>query len=103
MQKNTAMILAVNLKPMNSFAVVRTFDNYLLANMLMGRLEAENIRCHLKDESTVLADPLLSIAIGGIKVMVHTSQVERALEIIEEVESGKAQAGEEDEEHKEPE
>lgn len=73
---------------MNSFVVVRTFDNYLLANMLMGRLEAEHIRCHLKDESTVLADPLLSIAIGGIKLMVHTSQLERALEIIEAVESG---------------
>lgn len=89
---------------MNSFVVVRTFDNYLLANMLMGRLEAENIRCQLKDESTVLADPLLSIAIGGIKVMVHTSQLERALEIIKEVESGQGQAGEEeDEENKEPE
>jgi hypothetical protein len=72
---------------MNSFVVVRTFDNYLLANMLMGRLEAEDIRCHLKDESTVLADPLLSIAIGGIKLMVHTSQLERAMEIIEGVES----------------
>lgn len=74
--------------PMNSFVVVRTFDNYLLANMLMGRLEAEHIRCHLKDESTVLADPLLSIAIGGIKLMVHTSQLERAMKIIEEVEKG---------------
>lgn len=76
---------------MNSFIVIRTFDNYLLANMLMGRLEAENIRCHLKDENTVLSDPLLSVAIGGIKLMVHTSQVERALEIIESVEQGREQ------------
>ncbi len=74
---------------MNSFVVVRTFDNYLLANMLMGRLEADNIRCHLKDENTVLADPLLGIAIGGIKLMVHSAQLERALEIIESVEQGR--------------
>lgn len=74
---------------MNRFIIVRTFDNYLLANMLMGRLEAENIRCHLKDENTILADPLLSNAIGGIKLMVHSSQLERAMEIIEAVESGR--------------
>lgn len=76
---------------MNRFIIVRTFDNYLLANMLMGRLEAENIRCHLKDENTILADPLLSNAIGGIKLMVHSSQLERAMEIIEAVESGRTE------------
>jgi Putative prokaryotic signal transducing protein len=73
---------------MNQFTQVRSFDNYLLANMLLGRLEAENICCHLKDENTILADPLLSNAIGGIKLMVYTSQLQRALEIIEAVETG---------------
>jgi Putative prokaryotic signal transducing protein len=74
---------------MNSFIVVRTFDNYLLANMLQGRLEADGIRCHLKDENTVLADPFLSNAIGGIKLMVYGEDMEKAMGIIAAVESGR--------------
>ena len=48
----------------------------------MGRLEQENIRCHLQDEYTVTIDPFLSNAIGGIKLMVPAIQVERALQIL---------------------
>jgi hypothetical protein len=73
---------------MNSFLPVRSFDSYVQAHMLLGLLQSEYLNCHLKDEYTVLADPLLSNAIGGIKVMVHASQLERALEIIKETESG---------------
>ncbi len=49
---------------------VRTFDDYFSANILLARLEHEGIECYLKDENTVTIDPILTNAIGGIKLQV---------------------------------
>ncbi len=49
---------------------VKTFDNYFSANIILGRLQAEGVECFLRDEVTVTMDPLLSNAIGGIKLVV---------------------------------
>ena len=51
-------------------ATIRTFDNYFLANILLTKLRHAGIECYLKDEYTVTIDPLLSNAIGGIKLIV---------------------------------
>jgi hypothetical protein len=64
------------------FILFRTFMNYMEAHMLKGRLEEAGIRCWLKDENTVTIDPLLSIAVGGIKLMVAEPDLERANEVI---------------------
>jgi hypothetical protein len=61
---------------------LRTFDNYFTANILLARLQDEGINCELKDEYTVTIDPLLSNAIGGIKLAVYQSQVGRAEELL---------------------
>ena len=61
---------------------VRSYDNYIPAHIMLQRLEAEGIRGYLKDEHTVTIDPILSNAIGGIKLMIHQDQVERAMELI---------------------
>lgn len=66
-----------------SYIAVSTYDNYISAHIAMGRLQEEFINCYLQDEYTVTIDPLLSNAIGGIKLMVAESQVERALVILE--------------------
>jgi DNA-directed RNA polymerase subunit RPC12/RpoP len=50
---------------------IRTFDNYFLANILLTKLRDAGIECYLKDEYTVTIDPLLSNAIGGIKLIVR--------------------------------
>jgi DNA-directed RNA polymerase subunit RPC12/RpoP len=50
--------------------IIRTFDNYFSANILLTRLRHAGIECYLKDEYTVTIDPLLSNAIGGIKLIV---------------------------------
>jgi DNA-directed RNA polymerase subunit RPC12/RpoP len=50
---------------------IRTFDNYFSANILLTRLRHSGIQCYLKDEYTVTIDPLLSNAIGGIKLVVN--------------------------------
>lgn len=48
----------------------------------MGRLQEEGFDCYLKDEYTVTIDPILSNAIGGIKLCVNSTQLERAKECI---------------------
>lgn len=70
------------LKTAHLFAVLRTYDNYIPANMMLQRLEEENIRAYLQDEHTVTIDPILTNAIGGIKLMVHQEQLARALELV---------------------
>ena len=68
-----------------NFIQLRSFDNYLNANIQLGMLQHEGINCHLKDEYTITIDPLLSPAIGGMKLMVYETQALRAIEILEEV------------------
>jgi len=35
------------------FIILETFDNYIDANLMMGRLEEAGLNCWLKDEQTV--------------------------------------------------
>ena len=49
---------------------LRSFDNYFTANITLTKLHAAGIECYLKDENTVTIDPMLSNAIGGIKLVV---------------------------------
>jgi phage FluMu protein Com len=63
---------------------VRAFDNYIEANLLKARLQDAGINCYLKDEYTLTIDPLLSPALGGMKLMVPENQVPEALAIIQE-------------------
>jgi DNA-directed RNA polymerase subunit RPC12/RpoP len=50
--------------------VVKTFDNYFTANIILTKLQDAGIECYLLDEFTVTIDPILSNAIGGIKLVV---------------------------------
>jgi hypothetical protein len=71
------------------FVLLRSFDNYIDAHIVKGRLEAEDIRCWLKDEnlSSLIVDPILTNAIGGIKLMVAKEQLTRAIEILTQPQS----------------
>ena len=69
-----------------TFVPLRTFDNYIEANIVMNMLIASGINAHLKDELTVTIDPLLNPALGGMKLMVHYTQIERAWELLEDAE-----------------
>jgi hypothetical protein len=68
-----------------SFIAISAYDNYIPAHIAMGRLKDEYINCYLQDEYTVTIDPLLSNAVGGIKLMVAEAQAERALQILNTV------------------
>ena len=71
---------------MERFIEIRAYDNYIYAHIVLGKLRDAGINCHLKDEYTITIDPLLSPALGGIKIMVLQSEVDRALELLEETE-----------------
>jgi hypothetical protein len=72
------------------FIEVRSYDNYIDAHLMLGRLTDEFINCHLLNENSVTIDPFLSNAIGGIKLMVAETQINRALEIVHEIENNKS-------------
>lgn len=69
-----------------NFVLLQSYDNYIPAHIAMGRLEEDGINCWLKDENTVTIDPILSNAIGGIKLMVEATQAERAATILKDQE-----------------
>lgn len=62
---------------------LRSFDNYFAAHILLSRLEEAGITCFLKDEHTVTTNPILSNAIGGIKLQVPITALDNAKPIIE--------------------
>ena len=64
--------------------ILKTFDNYFTANITLTRLQDLGINCYLKDEYTVTIDPILSNAIGGIKLAVDTRDSEKAIELLKE-------------------
>ncbi|MES2881596.1 MAG: DUF2007 domain-containing protein [Bacteroidota bacterium] len=68
------------------FIEIRSFDNYIEANIVLQMLQHNDVNCHLKDENIITIDPLLSPAIGGMKLMVHHSHVEKAWDMIEKAE-----------------
>src|SRR5688500_7468257 len=69
-----------------NFVELRSFDNYIEANTVLKMLQSFHINCHLKDEHTITIDPLLSPAIGGMKLMVHPNHVETAWSLLDKAE-----------------
>ena len=66
---------------------IQTFDNYFTANIQLTRLRAAGVECYLKDEYTVTIDPMLSNAIGGIKLVVRKSDESKVMAILHELNS----------------
>ena len=64
---------------------IRAFDNFFSANIQLTRLRAAGIECYLKDEYTVTIDPLLSNAIGGIKLVVRKSEEHKVRKLLREM------------------
>lgn len=65
---------------------IKTFDNYFNANIILGRLRDAGINCYLKDEYTVTIDPILSNAIGGIKLVVNEADLNAAQKLLDHFE-----------------
>jgi predicted nucleic acid-binding Zn ribbon protein len=63
---------------------IKSFDNYFSANIYLTKLQDGGIECYLKDEYTVTIDPILSNAIGGIKLVVKKEDAEEALQLVKQ-------------------
>jgi regulatory protein YycI of two-component signal transduction system YycFG len=70
-----------------NFKLIATYDNYMLANMTMGLLTENDIKCQMKDEHIVTMDPLLNHAVGGIKLLVEENDFDRAVALMKEAEN----------------
>ncbi|GER60312.1 hypothetical protein ULMA_24200 [Patiriisocius marinus] len=67
------------------FTTVAVFSYSSEAKIIRGRLEADGIQTFLSDELTIDTDPLVSNAIGGIKLKVLTEDVEKAREVLDSI------------------
>lgn len=76
-----------------NFKTLISFDSYIEAHLLKNRLIAEGIEAFLKDEFTVTIDPILSNAVGGIKIIVTEDQFEAAAMLVQKWKAEENAAG----------
>lgn len=67
------------------FYTLGAFEYVADVQIIKGRLESEGIKVFLKDENTLNTDPLISSAIGGVKLQVLSTDKARAIAIYDEV------------------
>ncbi|MBO6515815.1 MAG: DUF2007 domain-containing protein, partial [Bacteroidia bacterium] len=72
---------------MNDLITLKIFDNSMDAHLLKTRLEDAEIPVALFDETFITMDPILSNALGGIKLKIKEEDAERALDILKEIEN----------------
>jgi len=69
-----------------TFTTVAKFQYSSEAQIIKGRLESEGIQVFLSDNFTIDTDPLVSNAIGGVKLKVLTQDVIKAKYILDSIE-----------------
>ncbi|MDB5230482.1 MAG: hypothetical protein JWN76_1287 [Chitinophagaceae bacterium] len=61
---------------------IRSYDNYFDAALAQGVLESAGIDCFLQDVHSVTINPVLTNAIGGIKLRVRSEDYEQASNLL---------------------
>lgn len=69
------------------FYQLASFEYVADVQIVKGKLESEGIPVFLRDENTLNSDPLISNAIGGVKLQVYYKDKNRAIEIYDEIRS----------------
>lgn len=64
---------------------LRTFEYPIQAHIYKGKLESAGIKAFLFDEHTIGIDPLLSQALGGVKLKVYKSDESQARSLLGEI------------------
>lgn len=67
------------------FFILGAFEYVADVQIIKGKLESEGIAVFLKDENTINIGPIISKAIGGVKLQVYTKDKDKALEIYNEI------------------
>ncbi len=71
----------------NEFYTVTSSTYPADIQILKGKLESEGIPVFLRDENTINTDPLISDAIGGVKLQVYALDKERAMSFYKQLKS----------------
>jgi predicted nucleic-acid-binding Zn-ribbon protein len=71
-----------NNNKISDLVVIRRYDQAHLAHLDRAKLSDEGIESFLKDENTVSINPIWSNAVGGIKLIVHKSDIERVSSVL---------------------
>lgn len=71
---------------MNSkYVILEVFEYSTEAQVIKSKLDSEGCRTMLMDEKTIDSDPLISQAIGGVKLLIHKEDFEKAAAIYNEI------------------
>jgi len=66
----------------HDFALVRHCSSLVEAGFIKSVLEAEGIDVQIPDEHTVGINPGYTNMLGGVRVLVHSDQLDRANEVL---------------------
>ena len=69
----------------DTFKTIARFQYSSEAQIIKGRLEADGIQVFMSDNLTIDTDPLVSNAIGGVKLKVLSHQAMKAQHILETI------------------
>ncbi len=67
------------------FYTIATFEYVADVQIVKGKLESEGIDVFLRDENTLNSDPMISNAIGGVKLQVRAEDRDTALAVYNEI------------------
>lgn len=71
----------------DDFTILALFEYSTEAQVIKAKLDSEGIKTMLMDEKTIDSDPLISQAIGGVKLLVHNTDLEKATIIYNDIRS----------------
>ena len=69
------------------FYTIGAFEYVADVQVIKAKLESEGIPVFLRDENTLNTDPLISSAIGGVKLQVYSIDKEKAVNIYNNIRS----------------
>src|SRR3954467_15331423 len=69
----------------SQFAFLSSYTYSAEAQIFKGLLESHSIEVFMRDHNTVDADPLVSNAVGGVKLFVRENDLKKAAEILSAV------------------
>jgi DNA-directed RNA polymerase subunit RPC12/RpoP len=69
----------------NMFVKIGSYQYSSEAVIIKGRLESEGVKVFMGDNFTIDTDPLVSNAIGGVKLFVKNENLEQAQSILSEI------------------
>lgn len=69
----------------DNYTLLDVFEYSAEAQITKSKLEAEGVRTLFMDEKTIDSDPLISKAIGGVKLLVHNDDVIDAKRIYSQI------------------